>query len=199
MKKKWWLWVILVSIFLLVGCSSPGATTTKENPVSIPTSQLPYSSQTVELNYAMHESVTHQLIKDTIAAAFNRDIELEKKTELPANAREYQLRDITIENKNINVFLELHFQPISKAWLKKDAYSWLWEASVVGLDVDGKFVGNPYSTGYDISIIETTPLVDGRVIYWGTAKLNNSGKPFDDNTVTREQIWIDGPGMKTLN
>jgi hypothetical protein len=164
-----------------------------------PNAQLSSPLQTVELNYAMHDSVTHQQIKDKITEKFERDIKWAKSDPIPANSHEYQLRGITLENKSINIFLELHFQPISKAWLKKDAFSWLWLAASSGLDKGGKFVGNIYSTGYNISIIETTPLVDGRVIYWGTAKLNNSGKVFTETSITNEQSWIDGPGMASLN
>ena len=124
---------------------------------------------------------------------FNRDIQWSKE-----DGFEYQLKEITIDNKNINVFLKLHFQPSSKAWLIKDAYSWLGLATASGLEVDGEdYI--IYHTGYDISVILSTPLADGNVISWGTAKINNSGKPFDDQTITREREWIDGAGMKLLN
>ena len=199
---------VILAAMLLSACAAPVTTpksvstptptpATTSTPIPSPSESAPQLSnptQTVELNYGAHKSVTYQQLKDTLVATFNKDIKLSK-----ADGYEYQLREITIENKNINVFLELHFQPSSKAWLIKDAYSWLGLAAGVGLYVDGNLAGNPYSTGYDISIIESTPLADGNVISWGTAKINNSGKPFDDNTMTRERIWIDGPGMKTLN
>ena len=89
--------------------------------------QLSYSSQTVELNYGAHKSVTYQQIKDTLVAAFNKHIKDSKEI---GNEYRFQLKEITIENKNINVFLELHFKPYSKEWLIKDAYMWLWEAAV---------------------------------------------------------------------
>ena len=183
---------------LLSACGAPAATpeptpTPTPSP-SEPTPQLSNLTQTVELNYGEHKSVTYQQIKDKIVTMVNRDIEFSKK-----DGYEYKLREIIIENKNINVFMELHFQPSSKAWLIKDAYSWLWLVAASGLDIDGKLAGNIYSTGYDISVIMSTPLADGNIISWGTAKINNSGKPFDDQTITREQEWIDGAGMKLLN
>jgi hypothetical protein len=171
------------------------ATTSTPTPIpSEPAPQLLNPTQTVELNYGEHKSVTYQQIQDEITQMFNRDIKLSKQ-----DGYEYQLRKITIENKNINVFLELHFQPISKAWLIKDAYSWLGLAAFSGFDIDGKFAGSIYNTGYDISVIVSTPLADGNVISWGTSKIKDSGKPFDNNTFTRDRIWIDGPGMKILN
>ena len=201
MKRILLIFMTLIPM-LFIACANPDTlpnASTSPPGLADPVSQLSYSDQKVELNYAMHESVTYQQIKDSITTAFDKDIENELDADMPVNSREYRLKDITIDNHNINVFLELHFQPYSKAWLIKDAYSWLGLASCVGLDVNHKFAANPYSTGYDISIIVSTPLVDGRVISWGIAKIKNSGKAFDDNTLIKERIWIDGPGMKTLN
>jgi hypothetical protein len=94
----------------------------------------------------------------------------------------------------------LRFQPQSKAWLKKDAFLWLWATCVSGFsNASGKPIGNIYSTGYNVSIIETTPLANGGTIYWGIEKLNNSGKAFADRSIENESTWIDGPGMATLN
>jgi hypothetical protein len=151
------------------------------------------SDEAVELNYGEHKTVTYQQIKDKLVYMFNRDIQWSKE-----DGFEYQLKEITIENKNINVFLELHFQPSSKSWLIHDAYLWLGLAAATGLEVDGEdYI--IYHTGYDILVILSTPLADGNVISWGTAKINNSGKPFDDSTITNERVWIDGAGMKLLN
>ncbi len=196
--------VLLIGLlFAFTACASPTATPTvpkSPTPTSTPTSSpAPITTtsnpaQIVELNYGEHKSVTYQQIKDKIVTMVNRDIEFSKK-----DGYEYKLREITIENKNINVFMELHFQPSSKAWLIKDAYSWLGLVAASGLDIDGKLAGNIYSTGYDISVIMSTPLADGNVISWGTAKINNSGKPFDNQTITREQEWIDEAGVKLLN
>jgi hypothetical protein len=146
----------------------------------------------------MHDSVTHQQIKDTITETVNREIDRENYSP-PIYRHDYQLRGITIENKSICVFIELRFQPESKAWLKKDAITWLWAIGVSGLSKGGKTIGNVYATGYDISIIEFTPLVNGQIIYWGTEKLKNSGKVFADRWIDNEATWIDGPGMANLN
>jgi len=74
----------------------------------------------------------------------SRDIESSKK-----DGYEYQLKAIAIENKNINLGLELHFQPSSKAWLAKDAYTWLFLVAVLGLDVWVR-----------MSIMDTKPIHD---------------------------------------
>ena len=203
MRKLWIIATLfIVALFVLVACASPATsptvpkspTPTQQAPTQTPMTTISNPAQLVELNYGEHKSVTYQQIKDKIVTMVNRDIELSKK-----DGYEYQLREITIENKNINVFMELHFQSSSKAWLIKDAYSWLGLVAASGLDIDGKLAGNIYSTGYDISVIMSTPLADGNVISWGTAKINNSGKTFDDQTITREREWIDGAGMKLLN
>jgi len=201
--------VLLISVLLFLGaCASPTttptvpksptptpqATTPTPTPGSTPMATISNSTEVVELNYGAHKSVTYQQIKDKLVYYFNRDIQWSKE-----DGFEYQLKEITIENKTINVFLELHFQPSSKAWLIKDAYSWLWLVAFSGFDIDGENAGVVYNTGYDISVIMSTPLADGTVISWGTAKIKDSGKPFDDNTFTRERIWIDGAGMKLLN
>jgi hypothetical protein len=164
-------------------------------PVSDTTAATNYQlEETVELNYGEHKSVTYQQIKDKLVYYFNRDIKSSKE-----DGFEYQLKEITIENNKIIIFLELHFQPSSKAWLIHDAYSWLWLAAFSGFDIDGKFAGVIYNTGYEISVIMSTSLSDGNIISWGTAKIKDSGKPFDDNTFNRDRIWIDGAGMELLN
>ncbi len=196
--------IILLSAVSLMSCTSATSlTTSKTTPLEQPTTTLPSttttstisnSTETVVLNYGEHKSVTYQQIKDKLVYYFNRDIQWSKE-----DGFEYQLKEITIENYQIIIFLELHFQPSSKAWLIHDAYSWLWLATFTGLDIDGENAGTVYNTGYEISVIMSTPLSDGNIISWGTAKIKDSGKPFDDNTFNRDRIWIDGAGMTLLD
>lgn len=195
MKK---LALLLIALMLtLTACVTPSS----PQVLTIPAQNAPLANplQKVELNYAMHDSVTYQQIKDTITEMFNSEMDYQHYDSPPIYGHDYQLRGITIENKTICVFLEWRFQPESKAWLKHDALSWLGTIGITGIGIPGSEIGLVYDTGYDISIIALTPLANGQIIYWGTAKLNNSGKVFAYRSIENESTWIDGPGMATLN
>ena len=116
MKQILLIFVTLIPM-LLGACAAPSNVATSPSGNSDTVSQLSYSDQKVELNYAMHESVTYQQIKDSITAAFDKNIENELDADMPVNSREYRLKDITIDNHNINVLLELSRLTVNEHFL----------------------------------------------------------------------------------
>ncbi len=148
-------------------------------------------AQNVKLNYKGRAVVTYQQIITAIKKSVTRDLEQERS--------EYKLKKIVIEDKTIRVYFNLQFRPSSKSWVKKEGWMWLGGVIATGLyDADYNFIGNVYSTGYNISVYMWTWFSENELVSWGHITLFNSGKPFTMSSVRREAGWMDGPGMKML-
>lgn len=175
---------LIIGIFLLTAC---GGTTTAPSTTPAP------PIQEVELNYGEHAKVTHQQIIETITESIIRELAFENEYE----GLDYRLREVTIEDEKISVYLDLHFVPPSKSWIVDEGKLWLWFVAVGGIEDDNyNFIGNIYATGYDISVLMWTWYEDGKVTPWGHAIIFNSGKPFTEHSVADEWQWVDGAGMK---
>lgn len=136
-------------------------------------------------------SATHQQIISKIKWILNRDLKDEDY--------DCRLKKVEIEDKVISVYLDLHFQPPSKSWVRKEGLSWLNYVAITGLEDDkGNFLGNVYETGYNIRVLLWTYFAPDEVVPWGHATLFNSGKPFTMSSVSIEGKWMDGAGMKML-
>lgn len=166
---------LMVGLVGVIGCGD-GTTATR--------------SQEVELNYGEHAIVTYQQIIDTITEDVTRELEFEDY--------DYRLQKITIEDKKISVYLDLHFVPPSKEWIVHEGKLWVWFVAAGGIEDDNhNFIGNIYATGYDISVSMWTWYEDtNEVIPWGHAIIFNSGQSFTEHSLADEWQWIDGAGMK---
>ena len=184
--KRILLLIVAMGILLLSACGSPSTAPSTEAPSTPPI-------QEVELNYGERAKVTHQQIIETITESLIRELAFENEYE----GLDYRLREVTIEDEKISVYLDLHFVPPSKSWIIDEGKSWLWFVAAGGIEDDNhNLIGNIYSTGYDISVSMWTWTEDDKVIPWGHAIIFNSGKPFTSHSVADEWKWIDGPGMK---
>jgi len=170
----------IIGVFIVAAIATSGGGTTAPR------------SQEVELNYGEHAIVTHQQIIDTITEDVTRELEFEDY--------DYSLKKITIEDKKISVYLDLHFVPPSKEWIVHEGYLRVGFVAAEGIEDDNhNLIGNAYVTGYDISVLIWTWYGDtNKVTPWGHAIIFNSGQPFTSYSIANEWQWIDGAGMKML-
>ena len=187
MKKlhKWSLGIIVFCVLLIIFISILPKSEKKK------VAKQQESAQEIKLNYGEHAIITHQQIIDTIKEYVTE--------ELKSEDYDCKLKKIEIKDKKISVYLDLQFRPQSKSWIVKEGKSWLSYVACQGLnDSNGNFIGNVYSTGYDISVSMWTWLDADEVIPWGHAIIFNSGKPFTERSVELEGRWQDGQGMEML-
>jgi len=179
--------VIVVSVVIVLVSKLEEQTSI---PIPPPAEQSTLPSTEVELNCGKHATVTHQQIIDTITADVTRELEFEDY--------DYRLKKITIEDKKIRVYLDLHFVPPSKEWIVHEGELWVGFVAAGGIEDDNhNLIGIIYETGYDISVLMWTWYEDtNKVIPWGHAIIFNSGQPITSYSIANEWQWIDGAGMK---
>jgi hypothetical protein len=150
--------------------------------------------QKVELNYGDHAIVTHKQIVDTITESLSEELE--------SGDCDYKLKKVTIEDKSINVYLDLPFVPLSRSWIVEEGESRVKFVASIGLyDENDNFIGTVYDTGYDIGCFMWTysELDTSTTTQWGHATIFNSGEAFEFERLDRELQWKDGVGMQSFN